>query len=778
MASNPKVSYWLEEIEAAKKRESDFRRIGQEVYDIYSGDDSRDTPDEPSAERARVPFNILFSNTETIFPALYSAIPRPIVERRYKDNDVLGKHSSEAAQRLLEFLLDTNIEGYETFDTTMKTVTMDALLPGRGMTMVKYDAEVSSDAETGEPDYTKSELVCCATKPWNRILFGYAKSWNNVPWIAIEDFIDKPEATRLFGASMANKLVYTERETERDREHENTHELESEERHQGQRKTTTLYQVWEKEHRKVMYFSTTYQEEMLKEEDDPYELTGFFPTPKPLYFIEKPHDLRPTAMYTIYKAQAYELNRLTMRIRKVTEAIKARGVYDGNLGAELEQLMQGDDNELIPAENASTLASEKGLGNAIWMMPISDLIVVLRELQQAREQVKQTIYEITGISDIIRGASKASETLGAQQIKTTWGTLRLKNKQKEVARYAKDLLRQMLELAASKFSEETWAKMTSLPFLTTMQVQQLTNVVQLSQMSGQPVDPSIQQQLSQPKWSDILGLLKDDLQRAYRIDIETNSTVEADATEDHKNITELLTAMGQYLNGVAPLIDKGVMPFGAAQSMLLAIARRFTFGREIEDDILAMQQPPPQDDGKAAMMQVKEGQLQLQAAHAKHEADMQVAQLQMRVKELEAMDRLRQEEMRLQLKKIEIDQEGAELQLAKSVAQEQLSMRDNVFQNKVHTDQKIKSIEGQSKKRESQLVKEADSKLTQGVSSLQGTIEKLAQMQAELLANVVQQSEQMENRVGAIIQAVTAPRTRKAIRGKDGRIEAVEESVA
>ena len=128
--------------------------------------------------------------------------------------------------------------------------------------------------------------------------------------------------------------------------------------------------------------------------------------------------------------------------------------------------------------------SEKGFQNAIWMWPVENLIVVLRELMNAREACKATIYEITGISDILRGSTVASETATAQKIKSQWGSLRLKRLQKEVQRFARDLLRMMLEVAATKFSEETWAKMTGLPFNTSMQQSQLMQIAQIAQMTA------------------------------------------------------------------------------------------------------------------------------------------------------------------------------------------------------------------------------------------------------------------------------------------------------
>lgn len=603
------VTHWLSEIAAAKKREKDFRKEGQRILDLYEG-------------KTDSPFNILYSNTETLLPALYSAVPRPVVQRRFKDEDPLGKAAADAGLRVLEFLVDTNLEGYETFDDGLRSATLDGLLPGRGITTIKYDAQVADVAqEAGEAMPVKtSELVCLDTKSWNRVYFGYAKKWSKVPWIAYEEDIDEDEAERLFGKEITERIVFTDREKD-EKDNDDYEDL-------GDRKVANIFQIWEKSTRKVFYISAQYIDGYLKEEDDPLQLTGFFNTPRPMTFFEKSNDMLPVALYGLYENQAKELNRITLRINKVVEAMKARGAYDAELGEDLGRIMEGDDNVLIPADKSASLAAEKGFQNAIWFMPLDVLAAVLDRLYIAREQCKQVIFEIMGMSDIVRGASKASETLGAQEIKVKFGGMRMKNKQKEVARYARDLLRMMLEIASTKFSEETFAKMTGLPFLATQQAEQLKVVMQQMQMQGaqmaavgqQPTPQQMQQmqqlqmELQKPVWGPVLDMLRNDQQRAYRIDIETNSTVEPEAVEDQKNISDLMTALGQFLNGVGPLVAKGVMPFQAAQQMMLAISRRFRFGSEIEDEIKAMKAPSPEDDGKAAAAQ---------ADQAKMQADMQ-----------------------------------------------------------------------------------------------------------------------------------------------------------
>lgn len=746
------VSHWLNEIAASKKREKDFRKEGERILDIYSGKKTESTP-----------FNILFSNTETLLPALYSAIPRPVVQRRFKDDDPLGKAAAQAGQRVLEFLLDTNVDGYETYDDGMKAATLDGLLPGRGVTCVKYDASMGEMADDSTDDeapaaedvpretipYKESELACVDTRSWNRVYFGYAKKWSKVPWVAYEEHIDREEATRLFGEEIAAKIIYTENEI--DEEKEDNPRGSADDRDKGERKTACIYQIWDRDGgRKVRYVSQQFPEDFLKVEDDPLQLTGFFNCPKPLQFIEKSNDLMPVALYCLYENQAKELNRLTVRINRIVEAIKARGVYDSELGEELGNIMKADDNALVPADKSSSLAAEKGLNNAIWFMPIEQLVATLMQLYQAREQCKRVIYEVTGISDIIRGSSVASETATAQNLKSQWGTLRLKRLQKEVQRYARDLLRMLLEIAATKFSEETWAKMTGLPFVTTEQRQQLDMVAQAAQQQmaqmqamGQQPNPQQQQQMQQlqaelakPVWGQVLGMLRDDMQRAYRIDIETNSTIEPEAAEDQKNISDLMNAMGQYLNGVGPLVAKGVMPFGVAQSMLLAISRRFRFGSEIEEFIKQMQAPKPEDDGAAVQAQTK-------------------------IAQMEAERDMLERETKLQLQEIELDAEKKVFAIQKQAAASDMQHR-----------QQISQMQNEKFDTENVVNQKADETLGAGVAAMQSIMESLAQMQAQLLQVVANNDEKSKQMMQMMIRALTAPR--RAVRGADGRIEATE----
>lgn len=645
------VRHWLDEIKDAKKREKDFRDKGDKILDTYKG--------------KKTPFNILYSNTETLLPALFSQLPKPVITRRFKDDDPLGKVVSEAGQRVLEYLLDTDIDEYDSFSDALTDVTLDGLLPGRGNCSIKYDSD----------DDVTWETVCPDVRDWKRVYYGYAKKWSRVPWVAYEEYLDKEECEGLFKDKVKD-LVFMEGEEEED---------EKRDENKGKRKTALVYQIWDKSDRKIKYVSPQYKDGLLREDDDPLELSGFFNCPRPIQFVKKPSDLVPTALYTIYENQAIELNRIQMRINKIVEAIKARGIYAGNLGEELENLFNEADNAFVPTDQSATLM-EGGLDRAIWFWPVEKIVVVLQQLYQARESCKSVIYEITGISDIVRGQSLASETLGAQKIKESWGTMRLKRLQQEVQRYALDMMKLMLEIAAMKFSETTWQKMTMLPYPTSEekeqaqaqlqalqeQHQQQTQIAQQQGMQPQPFQSpqELTQAAQSPSWGEILEVLNDDFQRSYRLDIETNSTLDVEATEDKQMVGEFMNALGQVMAGFA---NNQEIPFAAKKSIILAVTKRYRFGRDVEDELKTMQEPQPQIPPQI-QQQIQQQQQQVQQAQQKVEKDQ---------------ERIRQDEQKLDIEKQQLQFERDLAKLEQKHREDLMRAKDQIDKTGIMADLEV-----------------------------------------------------------------------------------------
>lgn len=678
METQTPVQIWLSEIQSALDREKGFRKTGKRVTRLYEAGASSE------AEAAQTPFNILYSNTDTLLPALYNAVPRPVVQRRYKDESPLGKEAAKVGQRLLEFQLDASDSEYESFDDLMQLSVLQALVPGRGMLHFKYEASfeketsldpsdtIGHDAEefdeieaaetaTGDPasphqfESVSGENVVAEGCPWDYFIHGYARTWKEVPWAAFRYDMTKEELVKNFGEVAQSIELEVDDDSQASYSGENKRRLPSVE----------VWKIWDRGSKKVLFVSQCYRDGFLKEVDDPLGLSGFFPFPEPLTFFPKLSSITPTALYVQYESQAEELNTVTTRIKSLTKAMKIRGGYDATI-QEIERILTSEDNTLIPLENVAALGDQRGIDKAVFFIPIEKYFPVLQQLLVQRQSIKQVIYEITGVSDILRGASVASETATAQNIKNQWGTLRLKRMQKRVAKYACDCLRLMLEISVKHFSVETIRQMTGLPYPTRAEQAQAQAAMQELQLSGAvsgqsvQVPPELQKVLGTPTWEDILDVLRNDLQRAYKIDIQTNSTVDAEATEDKANIAEFMNALAQFFNAIAPAVQAGALPFEAAKTLLLAIVRRFRFGPEVEDELLKMVPPQaPEGDGGAAEaakleLEAKKQELQLKSQAMQQELAFKTSEHEFRMKELQQKSALAEAKFALEMKTVQL----------------------------------------------------------------------------------------------------------------------------
>jgi len=626
------VKAWFAEIDDALAREKPYRTTGQKIVDLYEAK----TPDD-------TPFAILYSNTETLAPAVYNARPIPMVKRRFKDADPLGKEISNVSVRLLKFLIDNEDANYDSFDDLMQACVLNGLLTNRGLTRFKY--VVHSQAST--------ECIYGEDVRWDKFFHGYARSWKKVPWVGFEWDMTESEVRQNFPEAEGIDFGAI---PDHDGGPKTDNSL------QGV-KLTKVYEIWDKRTGKVFFLSRCCPKMPLKMVEDPLKLSGFFPVPRPLNFMRKVTTLVPTPLYEHYKSQARELNDITVRLKAIIKAIRFRGAYNAAVEG-IEKMLKAEDNELIPVENVLSMPDGTGMDKLLWIVPIAELAATAQSLYQQREQVKQVIYEITGISDILRGASVASETATAQNIKNQWGTLRLKKMQKEVQRYSRDALSIILEIACNCFDIQTVKSMTGGQYLDAgakqqiqqqqaMMAQQAAMMAQQQQMQqpqgqpGQPpvqppepppLPPELQHAMMLPTWEEIYGAMKQALALHYRIDIETNSTIDAEAAQDKQDIADLVNAMSQFMNGLGPLVQGGAMPMEVAKQVLLVISRRFNFGPELEDAINLMKEPAPAQQGPSPADQAKMETIMAQAKvdQAKAQMELQMLQAETQAKQQQA----------------------------------------------------------------------------------------------------------------------------------------------
>jgi hypothetical protein len=324
-------------------------------------------------------------------------------------------------------------------------------------------------------------------------------------------------------------------------------------------------------------------------------LSGFFPIVKPVQPITPTGKRVPVCPYAVYEKLAKELDDATRRINKIMQGLKVRGAIAGD-GDIATIISSADDNEIVTVHNIENIVAAGGLEKAVMWWPIDMAVAVLQQLYVQREQIKDSIYEITGISDIVRGQSTAAETATAQQIKTEWGSLRIKKMQKLIQRQARDIIKLTIELMSKHFSVEA-----------------------IQKAAGMQFSPEAQQILSQPI-------------DHFRIDIETDSTIEAEQQKDQQNITELLTGITNFMQSVAEPIQSGVMTVDVAKAMLLAAVRRFRLGRQVEDAIESIEQPQQQGPQGVDPAEVEKQVQQIQQKY-QQQADKQVAEAQAKLNE-------------------------------------------------------------------------------------------------------------------------------------------------
>lgn len=651
------VRRWLAEISLADEAEKEWRTEGGEIYDLYEAKESKANS-----------FNILWSNTETLAPAVYNSTPEPDVRRRFRDDDPVGKVASTVLERSLSYQIDD----YD-FDSEIKDSVLDTLLPGRGVARIVYEphfVQVTSNgvqpakpagayqepsdpaiagqaasapsqegagpSVAGPEPYEKivGQDARVAHVQWDKFRHGPGKRWVDVPWVSFEDEFTQEMCEDKFGPEIAKQLTYSDAKLSDEVRDKTTREF---------FKVTKVYEIWDKEQRRVLFIAPCYSHGPCATIDDPLKLKGFLPLPRPLYAIANSKSLVPRPLYRMYKEQAAELDRVSARINKIVAALKVRGAYSSMI-PEAANILTAEDNAMVAVENPAMIAEHGGLDKLIWILPVDKLAQVLNYLYQSRDQIKQAIYEISGVADIIRGATNPNETLGAQKLKSQWGSLRIQKLQKEVQRFIRDLLRLTAEIISEHFTAEQLQAMTSIQLPDAQAKQQAQMQIQQAQMQKQPPPPGAQAIMAKPSWDDVMALLRSDQMRQYRVDIETDSTVADTINQDMQGFSEAVRGVSEVLASATPAIQSGMLPVEAAKEICLAFSRRARLGSALEDALEQIKAPAPpqaeqappdhslevaklQAENKQAIAQMQE-QGKQQIAAMREQAETQRAHMQ------------------------------------------------------------------------------------------------------------------------------------------------------
>lgn len=638
------VGQWVQAITAAKADEKDWRKDAERAVKSFRG-----------TQTTARNFNIFHSNTQILCPAVYNSTPVPDVRRRYGDQDKAGKTAADIIERALSYTLDR----YD-FDQRVKLAIYDMVVPGRGVVRLRYEPEV--DDVRGIVD----QRVVCEPVPWDRFIRGPACLWDDVPWVAFEHFLDRDEVAKL-SPDLVERVPFTHSATGKDDKSSSTPEP------PAQFKRAHVYEIWDKRTRKVTFICPEFASRVLREEDDPLGLESFFPLPRPLYAVAPIDSLTPVCPYSIYSSLIDELNDITRRISKLVRQLRPRGGYVGN-NLDVKAMAEAADGELVPLQGTEQMLSTAGGGleRAITWFPLEPTTLALRELYTQREAVKAAIYEVTGIADIMRGASVASETATAQQLKAQFGSMRVRDLQTEVQRFVRDIMRLKAEIMCKHFEPPILMQMTGIELVPAQMQAQAKQMAQANPQQAQQIaaqNPTLAKAImEQPALEEVFGILRSDQMRAYRIDIETDSTIRGDMMRAQEQMTAFLQGTAAYMQAVGPAIQSGQLPAGPAVEIYAAFARNFQLGKSAEDALdrlveQAAKAPPKppegQDQGKADMAKVE---MQAQAKQAelaqKERISAREAQLEAQIEQLKAQIKTYEVDKKAETDRYKIDRDA------------------------------------------------------------------------------------------------------------------------
>ena len=678
-------------------------------------------------------YNILWANVQTLKAATFSRMPKPDVSRRFKDNDPVAR----VASLLIERALDFEITHSNDFHSTLTAAVYDRFLGGRGVAWIRYEPVIETtetesmesiseddlESET-EEEYIKTESTPVDYVHWKDFGHEVARQWDEVTcvWRKVymtrgmlrdrfpeDKFGDLADRIPLDSSPDDQKMKQTE----------------------GVGKRALIVELWDKEAKKVCWISMSLGK-TLDEIDDPLELEDFWPCPKPLYATITNESLVPVPDYTLYQDQANELDVLADRIKGLIDALKVRGVYDASTPELARLFTEGDNNSLIPIKNFSAFAEKSGLRGSIDIVDITPIANALNNAYQAMGQVKQQIYDITGISDIIRGASNANETATAQQIKGQYATLRLKVFQDDVAMFASEILKIKAQIICQHFQPETILK--------------IGGAENLSDTDKQMIPQALE-------------LIKNNATRTFRIEVATDSMLYADEQQEKADRIEFMTATSGFVEKAVQAAQVAPQLVPLMMDLLKFGVTGFRVGRTLEGefDNLAdqMKQAQAKKDANPQPAQPTPEMMRAQAEQQKAQMDAQMKQMEM------------QAEAQREAQRLEYDKWKTEMDNNTKVLIAEMSSK---------TDLHLKSLDINAAKDQETLTEVSPGGIEQPTSALSSLVDSINQNMGMMVATQQQHNQdlmmQQQMSHQNLVQQLTKPKS--IIRGSDGKIIGVQ----
>jgi hypothetical protein len=531
-------NWWIGQLDKDEKRLKDgWWQFADKIVKVYK---NKKIDNQENALQYHL--NVFWSNVGVMKAALFAKMPRPMVTRIWEDQD---DPVARVAGLILERALGYDImKGNAPVEKVLRLAVEDWLVPGLGMVWLRYEAHTKTETVPGTTikfDVVSEEKVVWDYVHWRDVLYPSARTEEEVWYIGRRLYLTRKQFEKRFDVKVPEK-------NEERKPADNDGILPKD----FTDNKICLYELWCKRNRKIYWVSREVPG-FCKEMDDFLGLENFYPCPMPLMATHATDDYLPRADYTMMRDQYQQLDELNTRITILEKSLRVVGVYDKK-NAEVQRLLSdARENDMIPVDKWAVLAESGGLKGVVDWFPMEQVADVLDKLREQKAEKKQEIYELSGISDIMRGASNARETLGAQKLKAQYGSVRLQWKQDQMARFVREALSIQAEIMCEHFQDATLLKLSNI----------------MATPDAQMAEPALQ-------------LLRDFKLAQHRIDINEQSLALPDYQQEQQTRMEFLTTTGQFLSQAAQMVQAvpGALPH--LIGMIRWVAAGFRGSQEIE----------------------------------------------------------------------------------------------------------------------------------------------------------------------------------------------------
>jgi hypothetical protein len=480
--------------------------------------------------------NLFHSNINTMQALMFGKLPEIEFSRAHLDfNDDAARVAGMMLERMLQADIGTPNDLYS---QALRMNLEDRLLPGLGVSRVRYEFDQDKqqtapviDQQTGqELQPARTETVITNERApidyvfWRDFAWSPARNWSEVRWVAFKTLMTRPQLVERFGEEVGKEIpldasAYTK---------EDVNNQERESPSQDAWKRAEIWEIWSKKDKKLYWWCRNHPT-ILDVKDDPLKLTGFFPCPEPMAANVTTSAYMPIPDYRMAQDLYNEIDKLESRIVLITEAIKVVGVYDQAAEGVKRLMTEGVENDLIPVDNWAMFAEKGGLNGTIDWLPIEEISNVLAKLVERRNDAKSMLYEINGISDIMRGAQAAGGAVSATEraLEARFASVRIQALQDEFAKYATDLIRLRAEVVSIHFQPQSIIEQSNI---------MITADAQLA-------EPAVK-------------LIKDRKSLIWRIEVKPESVAMVDYAQLKDERTAYITALATFLQSAAPLVQQ------------------------------------------------------------------------------------------------------------------------------------------------------------------------------------------------------------------------------